>query len=652
MKKSIRIMLAVFILLASVAYVYLTGPVTMVGKSIVYSNYETIELGKGDKLQQTFVLDESKPMFIVVPFTNESHLKKMEMEYILEKKGQPVEKGLIDFSSWSGNSTVRESPFKSGYVIPIPHSKPGTYLLKLEVIKAEEEAKASLRTGTALPADNVLSINGEKNSKSLAIKAMYSEIYWSKIIKAAFSALGALLVLFLIGQNSVRNFVTVASVMGFLFIFNNPIFEATDEIFHFSKSYDISLGNMLSTKQGNQVGVNLPRNIEDMPRPSQVEITYGMLAGDEVYDKAKSEAWDIYRFSDETKFVEQPTTAVYTPIPYIPQAIGLFIARVLGLKAFYAIALGRLLNLAAYVALTAVALRLVPRLKSTLAFLACFPLFVSLAASFSADSILMGLNYLFISLIMRLLFTQKQESLTMKEFVLPTFILLLIVLCKFTYWPLSFLLLAFWGRALFKTKLQGILAFLFVAGLPAVMIAAWNIFIMGFVGTISANEKVNPTEQLHFILNRPAEFIKTLFNTFEWGSSAWVLMANQVGWVTHLLSGIVVISLAGLLITAIFDHVKDEWRLRPFDYFVFALTIAGITGLVMVSLYLTWTEVGSNFISGLQGRYFLPVIPIILFMFNERMNVQKNSEQTALKSARLACAMLLYANLFMIGHFY
>lgn len=182
--------------------------------------------------------------------------------------------------------------------------------------------------------------------------------------------------------------------------------------------------------------------------------------------------------------------------------------------------------------------------------------------------------------------------------------------------------------------------------------SSWNLFVMKFVGTINPNEKINPVGQLKFILEHPVEVMKAFFGTFESGMSMWMNMLNQVGWVTHLMSGIVLISMVGLVMTVIFDYSEDEFKLRNFDYAVFILTIVSVVGLVMLSLYLTWSEVGADFISGLQGRYFLPVIPIVLFIFNERMNVKQHSELTAQRSARLACCMLLYANVFMLGYFY
>ncbi|WP_020063186.1 DUF2142 domain-containing protein [Bacillus sp. 123MFChir2] len=648
-----KIVMSFFVIFCAVFYVFLTGSTHTVNKSLAYSNYKMIDLAEGDELQQEFRFAGENPKSLLLPLTSESYHKNVLLEYELSVKDRVVSRETLDLTKWGGESHIKDPHFKSSIIIPIPKGVDNEVVLTVKVKKAENGEKIAIRSGTSLSSDGKLIVKGkEDKGQAVAAKVLYNQWDWLKIRHAVITGLVALVVLALVGNNPVKNFIVVAGAMGIMFSFNNPLFEATDENFHFAKSYDISLGNFLSTKQGDQVGVHLPENIDDMPRPNQFETTYGLLANGERYDRAKSEAWDKYVFANKTQFVEQPTTAVYTPIPYIPQALGLFIGNVLGLKAFNALMLGRIFNLIAYIALTAMAIQIIPRLKNTLAFLAAFPLFVSLAASFSADGILMGLSYLFIAIMLQKLMCSENDTLRAKEFIIPTLLLIFIVLCKFTYWPLSFLILAFLGRGLFRTKIQGIISFLMLAGIPGLIMSVWNLFVMKFVGTINPNPKINPVEQLKFMFGHPVEAMKTFFGTFESGMSMWLNMLNQVGWVTHLMSGIVIISLVGLVMTAIFDHTEDKFKFRNLDYMIFILTSISIMGLVMLSLYLTWSEVGAEFISGLQGRYFLPILPIVLFIFNEKMNVKQHSELTAQRSAQLACWMLLYANVFMLGYFY
>ena len=42
--------------------------------------------------------------------------------------------------------------------------------------------------------------------------------------------------------------------------------------------------------------------------------------------------------------------------------------------------------------------------------------------------------------------------------------------------------------------------------------------------------------------------------------------------------------------------------------------ILGSAELIFLSLYVTWTPVGMDRIDGVQGRYFIPLLPMLLFV--------------------------------------
>jgi hypothetical protein len=45
-----------------------------------------------------------------------------------------------------------------------------------------------------------------------------------------------------------------------------------------------------------------------------------------------------------------------------------------------------------------------------------------------------------------------------------------------------------------------------------------------------------------------------------------------------------------------------------------ALGVLSSIELIFVALYLTWTPVGMDRVDGIQGRYFIPLLPILLFV--------------------------------------
>jgi hypothetical protein len=52
---------------------------------------------------------------------------------------------------------------------------------------------------------------------------------------------------------------------------------------------------------------------------------------------------------------------------------------------------------------------------------------------------------------------------------------------------------------------------------------------------------------------------------------------------------------------------------RWFTALAAAVAVLGSIELIFVALYLTWTPVGMDRVDGIQGRYFIPLLPALLF---------------------------------------
>ena len=80
---------------------------------------------------------------------------------------------------------------------------------------------------------------------------------------------------------------------------------------------------------------------------------------------------------------------------------------------------------------------------------------------------------------------------------------------------------------------------------------------------------------------------------------------------------------------------------------VFVLVFLGLTLFIMLSQYLTWDKIGSDKVYPLQGRYFIPVFPLIfLILYNTKLNIPIRS----IKSVFIFSYLLLAA--YTISFFY
>ena len=70
-------------------------------------------------------------------------------------------------------------------------------------------------------------------------------------------------------------------------------------------------------------------------------------------------------------------------------------------------------------------------------------------------------------------------------------------------------------------------------------------------------------------------------------------------------------------------------KLSRFQNWIIALIILAITALIFTSLFIQWTPTENTSIAGIQGRYFLPFLPLaILLMGNLKIKADYKEEKT------------------------
>ena len=79
---------------------------------------------------------------------------------------------------------------------------------------------------------------------------------------------------------------------------------------------------------------------------------------------------------------------------YLPQTMGILLAKVLHMDAIWLLWFGRIMNLLCYGIIVASAVKIAPKWKFVLFFMASLPMSIQQAASFSPDAIINGLSIL------------------------------------------------------------------------------------------------------------------------------------------------------------------------------------------------------------------------------------------------------------------
>lgn len=259
-----------------------------------------------------------------------------------------------------------------------------------------------------------------------------------------------------------------------------------------------------------------------------------------------------------------------------------------------------------YILLTWLAVRLVPFGKWILAIALATPLAILQAATISADTISNGIAILFIA--GSLAIAQRRELLW-KDWAFLLFLFFMLFWGKINVVPLALLPFLLLRPSQFKMR-YGYLALLAAAvGLFLLEALGWN--LLAYSRLYTAAERADPSGQIKFILAHPIKFSTVLINNI-WMNGvdylrSWAAIYGYDYWPVptptfYLYGGGL---LAALLVKENGNEIAGRTRLALGITFVIAYLAT------IASLYVTFAPVGSDLIDGVQGRYFMPVMPLL-----------------------------------------
>ncbi|MGO9108299.1 MAG: DUF2142 domain-containing protein [Thermoguttaceae bacterium] len=399
-------------------------------------------------------------------------------------------------------------------------------------------------------------------------------------------------------------------VFGLLFggslVFLSPPFSVPDELAHFCRAYHCSQGRLYARKRDGRTGDDLPSSLTE----TYVAIT-DQVRSDEQFEISWAKIEKAFRISldpQRQRFTAFSNTALYSPVPYLPQSAALWAARLWGPAPLTMLYLARVANLIVYLLLAAAAVRLTPILKWTLALAALLPMSVYLAASLSADATTIGLSLLVVAATLNLALGSKNPS--RRSLLSLGFLLVLLALSKQPYLGMATLFFLIPGKRFFSTRRRWLIAAVII-GVPLAIGAAWTYSLRGLY--VPLFSYVDPQAQLRWILNHPWNYMVVMFEAIC-RLDDYSFMIGAFGWLgPHLPQWIRQTYWAALGLTAVLDGGKPlplSLRARAVALGAYVSTFAVMATFV----YLSWERVGLQAIEGIQPRYFLPIIPLVLLL--------------------------------------
>lgn len=314
-------------------------------------------------------------------------------------------------------------------------------------------------------------------------------------------------------------------------------------------------------------------------------------------------------------FAPHSNTTIYFPTVYIVPALAIKLSTIFTQRPLIWMYVGRVANALAASLLTACAIWLAKRRRALIVLIALLPISLFLEANLSADSMLIPCI---------LLFAVVLERIASREPISPALGIILFASCtvicigKIAYMPLVCLpaLVAWIARGRFDRLVAAC-----IAG-AALLVAAWLGWLIAIRNLVLpmredvGGDQIDVLGQVRLIMHHPTVFASALFHTLnlhQVGEYAYSFGGGIIGWLNiHVPHILTTVDLGALVLLTILDTKQVSFR-RVISWLV-ALVVMSSASLIFLLLYLQWNNVGADKIEGVQGRYFLPLLPVLALL--------------------------------------
>ena len=555
---------------------------------------------------------------------------------------------------------------------PVLATKDAEYTLKITFEYAEgEQNKISLWKNSSMestltengnPSDGTLFLNIIVNISDTFIKDYYMIIAVLLIVAVAVS----FVLIYVVKLKIHLVFLVVVILFGTVYNFVLPPHMAPDEKVHINTSYKIVNDILGETSETTNI----------LMRKSDTEYTdnasdFNVFTYQTVMD-------NMFKQCEDSTLVETKATYAtgVSYLSYTPTVAGMLLARVLNFNYITSVMFARMFNLIFFAVIISLAIKITPFAKNIFFATAFLPMSVSLAASFSYDAPIIALSILFIALCLK--YAYQDEKMDVKKLVILAVVAVLLAPVKAVYiFVCGFCLIIPRAKFKnLKTYILNIAIVLVLA--TGSFLMANSQTLMSYVTSVTpdsletsenaveetnititeepvvaetaqepavaesveepvvddladaiAEPETTPSEpEINYIasvyytpsyvLTHVRDTINLIGNTIQHNTDYY--LRQMVG--GHLvepilidvdINGVFICLLYICLILSCLQTKKDLILLKPVHKWWAGFICLCVTGVLLV-VTLSWTPANNPTIWGMQGRYLLPILPLVLLI--------------------------------------
>lgn len=456
-----------------------------------------------------------------------------------------------------------------------------------------------------------LSINNDKIDGNLYAIPIYKSNENTAIITIITIILTVFIfaVIYLINKKkniSLHKFYFMASlILSLTTIIVTPLFCGKDELSHWTRTYEISSGHILSGFKDGWPISTFSKTLIDISSGKNFKDSWNNL---------------IIEYNDEeTKDMDMQYMSVYSPISYLPTSMGILISKlIINRPAVWAYA-ARIVNAIACISLICLAIKLIPFGKKLLFAIGLIPTTINSFSTITADGFLIAITVLMVSYILNIIYS-RNKKMNKKDYIILAILSFIISLSKLVYLPFLFFLLLLLSKGDSQKKKLTIIGIIIVG---IILNIIWGTIAYKY---LSAGQGANSNYYILDTLKHPFQFIQKFIYTWYTNISKYIsdLFGGNNAWYGTVIEDASIIPIFNMLIflmLSLFDK-ESKIKLNTYSKFIMLAIILAIVALVSVSLYISCTPVGFPYFVGIQGRYFLPLLLPIGLLLNNIKNIK------------------------------
>lgn len=324
----------------------------------------------------------------------------------------------------------------------------------------------------------------------------------------------------------------------------------------------------------------------------------------------------------------------YGDVPYLVAGAGLKLGKMMNLPFTAAYCLGKFANLLFYGLVCFFAIKKAQVGRKIVFGISIIPSSIFLASNYSLDGIMIS-TLLLPTVIFMNIYHDKEKLITKKELALFLFPIILASFAKAIYGVLILLLLLL-PKEKFENNRQKNLFKLSIIGI--FLLISYTYIAPMMSGSMIGDTRGGDTSfsgQIASILNHPIGFVQMCANNIYNGIYSNLISPSMYIFFAYLGSPDLTIQLI-LFLTLLYIFLtngSDFEKIKGKERAVILVLVLIICAMIYGAMYLTFTEVGSSSVEGVQSRYFIPLLFPIFIVLLPRIkfiSAAENKEYTVI----------------------